>query len=84
MSSRFSTFEHSIGVSVSDTSSDTSTEKVIASPYWKKKRPTTPLMKAIGMKTAQIEKVAASTASPTSLVPSAAARIGDNPLSSLR
>ena len=63
----------SIGSSVNDTNSETSTAATTVMPNGKKNLPTMPLMKAIGTNTATIEKVVASTARPISSVPSRAA-----------
>ncbi len=63
----------SMGSSVNETNSDTSTATATVTPNWKKKRPTMPLMNAMGTNTATIANVVAITASPISSVPSRAA-----------
>ena len=63
----------SIGSSVKDTNSDTSTATATVTPNWKKNRPMMPLMNAIGTNTATIANVVAITARPISSVPSRAA-----------
>ena len=68
--------EESIGVSVKETSSDTAMAKAIVTPNEFMNRPTMPPMKATGRKTAISDRLVASTARPTSLVPSTAASRG--------
>ena len=63
----------SIGSSVNDTNSDTSTAAVTVMPNAKKNLPMMPLMNATGTNTATIANVVAMTARPISLVPSSAA-----------
>jgi hypothetical protein len=53
-------------------------------PNWRKKRPTTPSMKMIGMKIATTASVAASAAKVISAVPSRAARTRSFPASACR
>ena len=65
--------DDSIGSSVNDTNSDTSTAAVTVMPNAKKNLPMMPLMNATGTNTATIANVVAITASPISLVPSSAA-----------
>ena len=65
--------DDSIGSSVNDTNSDTSTANATVRPNWKKKRPMMPFMNATGTNTAMIDIDVASTARPISLVPSRAA-----------
>ena len=65
--------DESIGSSVNETNSETSTATATVTPNWKKKRPTMPLMNAIGTNTATIAKVVAITARPISSVPPARA-----------
>ena len=63
----------SIGSSVNDTNSDTSTANATLTPNWKKMRPIIPPMNATGMNTAITAIVVENTARPISLVPSLAA-----------
>ena len=58
----------SIGSSVKETNSETSTATATVTPNWKKKRPMMPLMNAIGTNTATIANVVAITARPISSV----------------
>ena len=76
--------EESIGSRVNDTKRETSTAKATVIPNWKKKRPTIPFMNATGTKTATMEKVVASTASPISAVPARAASKWSSPCSRCR
>ncbi len=64
----------SIGSSVNETKSDTSTANATVTPNWKKILPIIPPMKATGMNTAITASVVEMTARPISLVPSRAAR----------
>ena len=64
----------SIGSSVNETNSDTSTANATVTPNWKKIRPIMPPMNATGMNTATTASVVDSTASPISSVPSFDAR----------
>jgi hypothetical protein len=63
----------SIGSRVKETNSEIRTAAETITPNWKKNRPMMPPMKATGRKTATMQKVVASTASPISSVPSIAA-----------
>jgi hypothetical protein len=63
----------SMGSSVNDTKSDTSTANATVTPNWKKIFPICPPMKATGTKTATTASVVDSTARPISSVPSLAA-----------
>ena len=65
--------DESIGSSVNETSIDSSTAKATVTPNCLKNLPMMPPMKPIGMNTATMEKVVASTARPISSVPSSAA-----------
>ena len=65
---RFRKIEASIGVSVKETRSETSTEKTTVSANWRKNRPMIPFMKATGRKIATMAKVVAMTARPISAV----------------
>ena len=56
-----------------------STAKAIVMPKGKKNRPTMPLVKAVGRKTATTESVVASTARPISLVANSAAKAAGLP-----
>ncbi len=73
--------EESIGSSVKATKSEITTAAEMVMPNWRKNCPTMPLMKAMGMKTATMVIVVASTDSAISLVPSSAACGGDLPRS---
>src|SRR5260370_34283843 len=68
--------EHSIGVRVKDTSSETAMAKAEVNPKELMKRPTMPPMKPTGRNTASRLKVVAITARPISLVPWIAASNG--------
>ena len=61
--------EHSIGVSVKETSSDTAMANAEVKPNELMNRPTIPPMKPTGRNTASSDNVVAITASPISLVP---------------
>ena len=63
----------SIGVIVNETISDTAIAAAAVSPNDDINRPTIPVIKPTGMKTASSESVVAKTAKPISLVPSIAA-----------
>ena len=76
--------EHSIGVSVNATSSDTMIENAIVRPKVLRKRPVTLWMNATGTKMTTSESVVALTARPTSAVAAFAAAIGDMPFSSMK
>ncbi len=65
--------DDSIGSSVNETSSDTSTANATVMPNGKKNRPTMPFMNATGTNTAITDMVVASTAKPISAVPLRAA-----------
>ena len=65
--------DDSIGSSVNETNSDTSTAKPTVIPNGKKNRPTMPFINATGMNTAITDAVVASTANPISAVPLRAA-----------
>ena len=73
--------EHIIGVSVSETKPDNKMAKLIVIANSKKKRPTIPPMKRIGMNTATSEMVIDSTVKPISLAPLMAASYGFMPCS---
>ena len=77
-------YAESIGSSEKETNSDTSTEHAIVSANGLNHWPPTPVMNAIGTKTARIEKVVAATARPISSVPSCAARKWSFPISTWR
>ena len=62
-----------MGVSMRATTSENSTAMAAVQPNWTKKRPTTPLMKAVGRNTATSVKVVAITAMPISSAASIAA-----------
>ena len=64
----------SIGSSVNDTNSDTSTANATVTPNCMKMRPIMPPMNATGKNTATTASDVAATASPISSVPSFAAR----------
>ncbi len=74
----------SIGSSVNDTNSDTSTANATVTPNWKKMRPIIPPMNATGTNTAITAIVVEKTARPISLVPSLAAVWWSLPLSRCR
>ena len=76
--------EDSIGVSVNETSIDSSTAAETVRPNWKKNRPIMPSMKATGTNTATMERVVATTARPISEVASSAARMRGLPISRWR
>ena len=76
--------DDSIGSSVNETNSETSTANATVMPNWKKNRPMIPFMNATGTNTAMIDIVVASTASPISLVPSRAAVKWSSPCSRWR
>ncbi len=61
--------EHSIGVIVSEITSDSSTATVQLMPNWKKNRPMAPCMNATGTKMATIDSVAAMAAKLISRAP---------------
>ncbi len=69
---------------MSATSVEMQTAPATTRPNSRKKRPTTPVRKAIGMKTAQLVAVVATTASPISSVPKEAASSGAFPRSMCR
>jgi hypothetical protein len=71
-------------VAVIETSSEIVTAHVTTRPNSRKNCPTIPLTNAIGRNTAQIENVLATTARPTSRVPSRAAVMESSPISSMR
>ena len=71
--------DDNIGSSVKLMKRLTSTATATVRPNWKKKRPMTPLMNAIGTNTATIANVVAMTARPISSVPSRAAVIWSLP-----
>ncbi len=75
---------HIIGVSVSDTASDTSTAIDSVMPNSRKKRPTMPPIKTIGMNTATSDRLIDSTVKPTSRAPKRAAAKRDMPASMWR
>ena len=62
-----------IGVSIRATTREKKTAMEAVQPNWTKNLPTTPLMKAVGKKTATREKVVAMTARPISSAASMAA-----------
>ena len=68
--------EQSIGVSVSETKSETSTPKVTTTAKERKNWPMMPLMKMTGAKIETSDSVAAMTAKTTSLLPLMAAETG--------
>ena len=74
----------SIGVSVSATSSEISTELATVAPNSERKLPTMPLTKITGRKTTAIETVAAVAAKAISAVPRDAASRGGVPCSRCR
>jgi hypothetical protein len=80
----FSSRAHIIGVTVSDTTSETSTaaDSVIANS--RNRRPISPPMKRIGMNTAISDRVIDSTVKATSPAPTSAARMGAIPCSMCR
>ena len=75
--------EHSIGVRVKETSSETAMAKAEVNPNELMKRPTMPPMKPTGRNTASRLKVVAMTARPISLVPWMAAWNGGISFSSM-
>ena len=76
--------EHSIGVRVNDTSSETAIANAEVNPNELMKRPTMPPMKPTGRNTASRVNVVAITARPISLVPSIAAWNGGMSFSSMK
>ncbi len=76
--------DESIGSSVNETNSETSTAKATVMPNWKKNRPMIPFMNATGTNTAMIDIEVASTARPISLVPLRAAVRWSSPCSRWR
>ena len=75
---------HIIGVSVSDTTSDTAMAADSVTANSRNSRPTTPPISRIGMNTATSDRLMDSTVKPTSRDPRSAARIGDMPRSTWR
>ncbi|MCY0991648.1 hypothetical protein OV203_31185 [Nannocystis sp. ILAH1] len=80
----FSRREHSIGVSVSDTNSDTPIENAVVMPNERQNRPMRPSMNAVGRKMTISDRVVANTARVISRVPSIAACTGGSPCSTRR
>ena len=76
--------EHSMGVRVKETSSETAMANDEVKPNELMKRPTMPPMKPTGRNTASSEKVVAMTARPISLVPWMAAWNGGMFFSSMK
>ncbi len=76
--------EHSIGVRVNETSSDTAMANAEVKPNELMKRPTMPPMKPTGRNTASSDRVVAITARPISLVPWMAASNGGMFFSSMK
>ena len=73
-----------IGVTVSDTTSDTAMANTSVTENSRSRRPTTPSMNSSGMKAATSETLIDTTVKPIWRAPSSAARIGEDPASRLR
>jgi hypothetical protein len=73
-----------IGVTVSDTTSDTQMAATSVTENSRSNRPTTPSISSSGMKAATSETEIDTTVKPICLAPSSAARIGEDPASRLR
>ncbi len=75
---------HIIGVRVSETMAETTTEMVSTIANSRKSRPTMPVMKRSGMKTAMSETLSEMTVKPICRAPLSAASIGASPISMKR
>ena len=72
---------HIMGVVLSETTSETTIASVSVTANSRKRRPTIPPIKRMGMKTATSETLIDSTVNPISREPFKAAAIGDSPAS---